>query len=79
MAEITVSAFPVQHQEDANGNVRSWFEPGMTLRDYFAAKALPTVIQQCVTDTRNPGESLEDYFARASYVIADAMLKARQS
>lgn len=51
---------------------------GMFLRDYFAAKAMPAIIAQCVNDTMQ-GMSKADYFAGRAYEIADAMLKARQS
>jgi hypothetical protein len=51
---------------------------GMTLRDYFAAKALPVVI----TDWLNTGDIFQDpelaeVIARDCYIVADAMLKAR--
>lgn len=52
-------------------------EVGMSLRDYFAAKALPAVIRQCAKDTRQFDESHHDYFARTAYELADAMLVAR--
>jgi hypothetical protein len=49
-------------------------EPGATLRDYFAAKALPALIS-----TGNRGEILsEDYAAKMAYEYADAMLQARK-
>ena len=44
---------------------------GMTLRDYFAAKAL-----QGLLSNRN-AEAAIDEFAKKSYRMADAMLKAR--
>ena len=46
---------------------------GMTLRDYFAAKAMQALLAHpdCATD--QPAE----VFARAAYVAADAMLKQR--
>ena len=53
-------------------------DQGMSLRDYFAAKALPTIIECCKGDTRKDGETLTDYFARMSYDVADAMLAARE-
>jgi len=43
---------------------------GMTLRDYFAAAALPQV------DQRSHGNP--DDVARECYQLADAMLKARE-
>jgi hypothetical protein len=53
---------------------------GMTLRDYFAAKALPVVI----TDWLNTGDIFQDpelaeVIARDCYIVADAMLKARDA
>ena len=49
---------------------------GMTLRDYFAAKAVSQIIATCANDT-TLGMSKADYFAGSAYEIADAMLKAR--
>jgi len=46
---------------------------GMTLRDYFAAKAL-----QGLLSNRN-AEAAIDEFAAKSYRMADAMLKAREA
>jgi hypothetical protein len=51
----------------------------MTLRDYFAAKALAQCVSQCAGDTRLPGESQAELIARRSYELADAMLKAREA
>ena len=45
---------------------------GMTLRDYFAAKAMASVIARG-DDTNRPG------MAEWSYAMADAMLKARSA
>lgn len=54
-------------------------EPGMTLLDYFAAAAVPSVMHLCAKDTLNPGETLEQSFARKAYAIAAALLNERQS
>ena len=50
---------------------------GMTLRDYFAAKAM----QGMLTDILKYSTGLNwvEKLANESYAIADAMLKARQS
>lgn len=45
-------------------------ERGMTLRDYFAAKAMQALIT-C-------GSSIEQVVAQEAYTFADAMLKARE-
>jgi hypothetical protein len=52
---------------------------GMTLRDYFATKAMQAVI----TDWLNTGDIFQDaeiaeVIARDCYIVADAMLKARE-
>lgn len=50
---------------------------GMTLRDYFAAKAMP--VHMAVLSTWNAGseEAWHNEIARISYATADAMLKWR--
>lgn len=50
---------------------------GMTLRDYFAAAALPSVIVKCAGDTRARELGISAYFAMNAYEIADAMLAER--
>ena len=47
---------------------------GMTLRDYFAAKAMVGLLN-CY---HNPKEFTEEKLAEQSYEIADAMMKARK-
>ena len=45
-------------------------ETGMTLRDYFAAKAMQALIPS--------GQSIDTMkYAESAYAVADAMLKAR--
>ena len=57
---INERAFPNPHWTDATG---------MTLRDYFAAKAMQGLIQKY---------SHEDDVARKAYKIANAMMEARK-
>ncbi|RMA11869.1 hypothetical protein [Klebsiella pneumoniae] len=53
-------------------------EPGMTLRDYFAAKAMQAIISNpSIID--NDSDGAVNYAASASYKFADAMLKAREA
>lgn len=53
------------------------YEPGMTLRDYFAAKAMHQMLHGAVMpEGYDATEALSMLGARA-YEIADAMLKAR--
>ena len=49
---------------------------GMTLRDYFAAKAAPALLELCQRDAHD-GEDYTSYCAGLAYKMADAMLKAR--
>ena len=54
-------------------NVVHYRDMGLTVRDYFAAAALTGYLAASHTD----GEPEE--FANVAYIIADAMLKARNS
>jgi hypothetical protein len=49
---------------------------GMTLRDYFAAKAMPGMLASA--DSWINKDEVED-FATICYALADAMLKAREA
>ena len=64
------SAFPVAQQELPNG-IQIYAEYGMTLRDYFAAKADNS--GECPCNQYDHTECAEWAFARA-----DAMLEARK-
>lgn len=52
---------------------------GMTLRDYFAAKAMNAFISNAPGGTKfgKNHEETNTNFAIASYAMADAMMKAR--
>lgn len=75
-------AFPVEVSADAEGwlvgrqtGSQSGFATGISIRDYFAAKALQGWLS---TAPENEGGSVEpDMLAEYAYEIADAMLKAR--
>ncbi|MCZ4057828.1 hypothetical protein O3W44_00215 [Pantoea sp. LMR881] len=72
------AAFPCEQHETQDGRWNDSFEPGMTLRDYFAAKLMPAVIGSLngtVTCEEKPGDF--DYYAECAYKMADAMLRAR--
>ena len=49
------------------------YKSGMTLRDYFAAKAMMALIAHPDSD----GDKPPTVFAKTAYVMADAMMKAR--
>lgn len=65
-------AFP--NVPDGAGDRWADWDTGMTLRDYFAAKAMQGFIAQELAS--QPYESAAEV-ARASYAMADAMLAAR--
>ena len=56
-------AYPMQYADDS-------YQTGMTLRDYFAAKAMQSML--------TTGNTVLKDITQASYVIADAMLEARK-
>jgi hypothetical protein len=53
----------------------NWHRAGMTLRDYFAAKAMQATVQAWITNHDYPSTDFE--VAINAYKVADAMLKAR--
>ena len=57
---------PLEHWGDPN--------QGMTLRDYFAAKAMAALVVVYTDD-----KAIVDEYSQRAYAIADAMLKARQT
>jgi len=61
-------AFPAPHFDLSD------HEHGMTLRDYFAAKAMQGMFSSEIW----PQEKDMPYMARLSYAMADAMLEARK-
>ena len=74
-------AFPVQYSNEADGPT-VMPHVGMTLRDYFAAKAMQTLIA-CAWDRSGDTNHIIDDDGRVSlhlrsYEHADAMLKARE-
>jgi hypothetical protein len=71
-------AFPTKRRVQRAGYLTDEYEPcgGMTLRDYFAAKAMPAVL----TELWQQGEHespIPPLAAKFSYEVADAMLQAR--
>lgn len=52
---------------------------GMSLRDYFAAVALPSIIKDWENDGFKIGYAENvDGVAMSAYIVADAMMKARE-
>ena len=84
-------AFPCEQHETLNREWNQSFEPGMSLRDYFAAAALQgymTIIDERTYSGRGKEfkdlsveewrEALFSKDAELCYRYADAMLKARE-
>ena len=69
-------AFPLGSVELVDGV--HYAEAGMSLLDYFAAKALPSIINLCRHDKLDDNKSLVDHFAGNAYAVAHAMLAARE-
>jgi hypothetical protein len=51
---------------------------GMTLRDYFAAKAVQGLIAS-PRGTPDGRDATDTYYAKCAYLMADAMIKAREA
>ena len=66
MIETGGSAFPTNYRHRAN-------DPGMDLRDYYAAKAMQGFLTAEYASTYRP-----EVWAKDAYEMADAMLKARE-
>jgi hypothetical protein len=68
-------AFPSKKRVWIDGYATKEFEPveGMTLRDYFAAKAMQGFVSR---EASNPKAIY--LYAEYAYEMADAMLKARE-
>ena len=63
---MNIPAFPAMHYDLADN------EHGLTMRDYFAAKAMQAII------TNHKLEDCDDFVIAANaYQLADFMLKAR--
>ena len=73
-------AFPVPSYVNADGETHDVSFQGMTLRDYFAAKAMQSMIPFLSINDELTIENIRgNNFARDSYAVADAMLKAREA
>jgi hypothetical protein len=64
------AAFPV----DSNSDTPGFTNTGMSLRDYFAAAALPALLS---AELGSDARTVEKALARAAYRLADAMIAER--
>lgn len=75
-------AFPAEYIDRTTGN--RWPEPGMSLRDYFAGQALQGLIPEIAGNLANEADhrlapKAMRNGALLSYMIADAMIEARDA
>jgi hypothetical protein len=70
-------AFPHLRRHVGNNTYEQLAEGGMTLRDYFAAKAMQGLFASGAEHDHDDAE-IFDVVAEAAYKQADAMLKARE-
>lgn len=69
-------AFPFGQISETTGQpVNGFYDTGMTLRDYFAAKAMAGVV---ASPDYVEEEWFQEYIARQAYQMADAMLSQRE-
>jgi hypothetical protein len=72
--DTLIPAFPLPSTV-SNGQVYDCEQYGMSLRDYFAAKAMQAWISSdCSMDKQTTRECISE----CSYAMADAMLEARE-
>jgi hypothetical protein len=69
MSEIDDGGRAFPHEDRAE----VWERAGMSLRDYFAAKAMQGVFTSPIASS----EVEQDYIAMHAYRMADAMIRAR--
>ncbi len=69
-------AFPTKINTEHFSHPSTIYNTGMTLRDYFAAKAMQSFLSHLVEEGWD-ADDLE-LVAETSYRMADAMLKARE-
>ena len=72
--EYISPAFPTNYSYDQESEKEYLPKEGMSLRDYFAAKAMTGLLTAEIV-----GEYSNEHVAEIAYRIADAMLKAREA
>ena len=72
------SAFPSEQHECQDNTWNQTFDPGMSLRDYFAVKAMQGIL---AGPCSREGVPLKEWLdvPKFAYDIADEMLKAREA
>jgi hypothetical protein len=68
-----MKAFPRQITFNNGITKGAWIDDGMELRDYFAAKAIPSLVKTFENHITTPAD-----VAKLAYQYADAMMEARK-
>jgi len=76
VVSMNESAFPYAYFDKQLNQTRTMY--GMNLRDYFAAKAMQGLIAS-PRGTPDGSDATDVYYAKCAYLVADAMLKAREA
>jgi len=72
-----ISAFPCKDENYVEGLKVNTYEQGMTLRDYFAAKAMQAMISNSDLKNGPAVDGVSVTIEIAAYLVADAMIKER--
>jgi len=78
-------AFPTKNYQGVQP-IATGYSEGISMRDYFAAKAMQSLITGSFTDVgqkgieanRGANKNIEDLVVETAYEYSDAMLKARE-
>ena len=71
-------AFPMASGPEPRANETTHYNEGMTLRDYFAAKAMQGMLANKGFIYGKTADEDDSNGAKRAYKIADAMMKARE-
>lgn len=70
------TAFPLVYDDESKGTRE--VHAGMTMRDWFAGKAMTTMFYPAIMESIRTDKDLDcDQVAAFAYLMADAMLKER--
>lgn len=77
---MNTAAFPSPGVILPSGQQQGAYE-GMTLRDYFAAQAMASLLHTEIGTAQDirPGEANGQWVARKAYAMADFMIKAKEA
>lgn len=71
-------AFPSSEVNDHNGDIVTYADPGMTVRDWFAGKAVQGMLAGALADgSAFDAQKDPEIFAHMAGLMADAMLAER--